>query len=385
MTDTDIAATARQCEALITLTAMQYIEEHALLDGAQLSDARESLQALFLRTSGAETLLRRLIEVLKVRRNMHSTFSRISSTFMTIRRSIEAIEERAENLRRLIQRAPVSAEANAEFVGPFLSYTIRFVQKIGAFEKVLEKYLLVREQEARAQATYRIAEESRELLRRRLTGSNLAQESSNAETRIKDELTTSINYDQVEAAMRAAAKQARAVEVEVQALLGGINTMCQGATEPPKRDHSIPVKPEDDMLVRFLRIFVKGADVDRIKQPVSELLAIFRCGHSMFQLDFDRLRQALQQLGNNTGSYFHAKEEDHDIKIKREKLRKVEALIQFLERAAQLAAAQELDVYPKFSKAFSEAISEKYSTWSFASADLLSAKVRAEAEMSKLF
>src|SRR6266566_10071987 len=93
---------ARQREALISLTAMHYIEEHGLLDDAQLSDAKKSLQALFLRTSGAETILRRLIEVLKVRRNMQSTFSGVSGTFNAIRRSIEAMEERANNLRRLI-------------------------------------------------------------------------------------------------------------------------------------------------------------------------------------------------------------------------------------------------------------------------------------------
>src|ERR1043165_1715244 len=91
----DPTLAARQREALISLTAMHYIEEHALLDETQLSAAKQSLQALFLRTSGAETMLRRLIEILKVKRNMHSTFSHIASTFTAIRRSIEAIEERA--------------------------------------------------------------------------------------------------------------------------------------------------------------------------------------------------------------------------------------------------------------------------------------------------
>src|SRR5687767_13441230 len=101
----DISLAGHQREALISLTAMRYIEENALLEATQLTDARHSLQALFLRTSGQETMLRRLIEVLKVRRNMHSTFSKISSTFLGIRRSIEAMEERADNLRRLIERS----------------------------------------------------------------------------------------------------------------------------------------------------------------------------------------------------------------------------------------------------------------------------------------
>lgn len=381
--NTDPAQAARQREALITLTAMHYIEEHALLDEAQLSDAKDSLKALFLRTSGAETMLRRLIEVLKVRRSMHSTFSRISGTFMAIRRSIEAIEERAANLRRLIERSPVSAEANTQFVGPFLSYSIRFLQKVGAFEKSLEKYLLVREQEARAQASYRIATESRERLRKRLTGSNLGEASGNVETRIKHELTSSLNYDDVEANMRTAVRQAQAAENEVLAQLDAINTMCQAATELTKR--SVPVKPEDDMLVRFAKLLAGDKAIGYIEKPVRELFVLYRSAHSMFQLDFDRLKQALQQLGDSSSTYFSAKEEDRDMTTKREKLHKIEGLIQFLERAAQLAAAPELDTYTKFSKAFSEAISERYATWKFAAENLLSAKVRAEADLSTVF
>jgi len=381
--DTDPALAARQREALISLTAMHYIEEHMLLDDAQLSDAKKSLQALFLRTSGAETMLRRLIEVLKVRRNMHSTFSHISSTFMAIRRSIEAMDERANNLRRLIQRTPISAEAHAQFVGPFLSFSIRFLQKIGAFEKVLEKYLFARELEARTQTNHRIAQESRERLRQRLTTSNLGQASSNVETRIKDELTTSLNYDEVEANMRAAAKQARAVEVDVQTLLEAINTMSQAAAEPSSC--SMAVDPEDDILVQFEEFLASHTAVNHIEKPVRELLALYGGAHRMFQLDFDRLKQAMQQLSNNSNTYFHAKEEDRDITTKREKLRKIEALIQFLERAALLAAAEELNAYPKFSKAFSEAISERHATWAFAAENLLSAKVQAEAEMNTRF
>ncbi len=374
---------ARQREALISLTAMHYIEEHGLLDDAQLSDAKKSLQALFLRTSGAETILRRLIEVLKVRRNMQSTFSGVSGTFNAIRRSIEAMEERANNLRRLIERSPVSAEANTQFVGPFLSFSIRFLQKISAFEKVLEKYLAARELEARSQANHRIAQESRERLRRRLTTSNLGGASGKVETRIKDELTTSLNYDEVKANMQAAVRQARAVETEVHSQLEAIKTMCQAATELPKR--STAVKPEDDILTRFAGLLASDAATKRIEEPVREVFALYRSAHGMFQFDFDRLKQALQPLGNHSSSYFNAKEEDRDITTKREKLRKIEALIQFLERAAQLATTQELSAYQKFSKAFSEAISERQAAWAFAAENLLSAKVRAEADLSAVF
>jgi len=385
MGDLNENQSARQREGLITLTAMHYIEEHALLDGAQLNDAKQSLRAMFLRTSGAETMLRRLIEVLKVRRNMHTTFSRISSTFIAIRRSIDAMEERGFNLRRLIEQSAVSAEASAQFVGPFLSFSIQFLQRMGAFEKVLQKYLVVREQEVRAQATFRIAQESRERLRNRLTGSNVGQVSSGVETRIEREVTTSINYDEAEAAMHAAAKQVRATDAEVKAHLQTIHVMCQAVTEPAKRDRAVVVKPEDDMLARFAGLSKDDEAAGRIDRPVRELFALYQRADSLFQLDLDRLKHALRRLGtNSSGAYFNAKDQDRDIATKREKLRKIEALIQFLERAAALAATEQLDTYPKLSKAFSDAIAEKPSAWSFATEHLLSAKVRAEAEMSSL-
>ncbi len=376
---------ARQREGLITLTAMHYIEEHELLDGTQLKDAKQSLRAMFLRTSGAETMLRRLIEVLKVRRSMHSTFSRISSTFIAIRRSIDAMEERGFNLRRLIECSPVSPEATAQFVGPFLSFSIQFLQKMGAFEKVLQKYLVVREQEVRAQAGFRIAEESRERLRNRLTGASVGQEVSGVETRIERELNTSINYEEAQAAVQTAARQVRAVETEVKAHIQVIHVMCQSVTEPAKRDRAVVVKSEDDMLARFAKLGAGEEALQRIERPVRELFALYQRADGLFQLDFDRLKHALRKLGDsNSTSYFSAKDQDRDMSIKREKLRKIEALIQFLERAAALAAMEQLDTYPKLSKAFSDAIAEKPSAWSFATEHLLSAKVRAEAELTNL-
>lgn len=381
----DATQSARQREALITLTAMHYIEEHQLLDDAQLKDAKESLRALFLRTSGAETMLRRLIEVLKVRRNMHSTFSRISSTFLAIRRSIEAMEERGFNVRRLIERSPVSAEAAAQFVGPFLSFSTQFLQKMGAFEKVLQKYLVARELEVRAQASFRIAEESRERLRSRLTGSHVGQSDTGVvEHRITKELTTSINYDEAEAAMRTAERQVRTTESDVQAFLRAIHVMCQAVTDPAKRDRGVVVKPEDDMLARFEGLVRDDEAIEAIEKLVRELFALYQRADGLFQLDFDRLKLALRKLGDNSGAYFNAKDQDRDITAKREKLRKIEALIQFLERAAALAATEQLDTYSKLSKAFSDAIAEKPSAWSFATEHLLSAKVRAEADLSSM-
>jgi hypothetical protein len=125
--------------------------------------------------------------------------------------------------------------------------------------------------------------------------------------------------------------------------------------------------------------------LNRVEQPVRELFALYQRADGVFQLDLDRLKYALRRLGtNSSGAYFVAKDQDRDMTAKRDKLRKIEALIQFLERAAALAATEQLDTYPKLSKAFSDAIAEKASPWAFATEHLLSAKVRAEAELNSM-
>jgi hypothetical protein len=67
---------------------------------------------------------------------------------------------------------------------------------------------------------------------------------------------------------------------------------------------------------------------------------------------------------------------------KRDKLRKIEGLIPFLEHAARLAADQDMDAYSAFSRQLSAAISERRTQWSHIAEELLRAKVYAEAEIS---
>jgi hypothetical protein len=371
----------RDHEALISLTALHYIEENELLDTGQLADAKKSLQALFLRTSGEETMLRRLIDVLKVTRNIQSTFTNISGTIGAVRKSVATVDERVANLRQLIEHGPVSPEHHAAFAGPFLAFSNSFVQKIHAFEETLQQYLDAREQEASAQNIYRIARDSRERLRQRLSG-KLAQGSGDVETRIKDELATSFNYGDAEEGMRDTTARARAVEKELQDQLSEIRTMCQAAMNPSMRNLQVAVKEEDDMYLRFAGVVSRDATLDFLKAPVQELLKLYQHAHGMFQLDYDKLKHALQTLVDSTDAYFHAKDEDRDVTAKREKLRKIEGLIPFLEHGAQLAQSKELEIYDRFSRELGAAISQARAPWSHVSDDLLRAKVQAEAELS---
>jgi hypothetical protein len=377
----NLAAPPREHEALISLTALHYIEEHELLARDKLSDAKKSLQALFLRASGEETLLRRLIDELKTTRNIHHAFGSIAGTIGAVRKSVASVDERVASLRKYTEQTPPSPSAATDFVGPFLSFSHAFVQKITAFADSLEEYLSAREQEARAKAIFQVASQVRERLRQRLAG-KLAQTEGEVENRIKNELNTSVNYGEAEANMLQAETKSRAVEKEVQTHLKEMRAMCQAAMNPSMRDRLVLVKPEDDIFKRFSEAVARHPEIDRIKDRLRELFKLYHHAHGMFQLDYDMLRQGLQALAQNTEAYFHAKEEDQDLATKRDKLRKIEGLIPFLENGAKLATAKESAAYPIFSRELSNSISKTDVPWTHIAESLLRAKVQAEAELN---
>ena len=88
----------RQKEMLIVMTALSFIEESGLISPSQLTDAKKSLQALFIRTSGEETMLRKLIGILKVNKDLHQAFSAISKISASISTGVEIISKKLNYL-----------------------------------------------------------------------------------------------------------------------------------------------------------------------------------------------------------------------------------------------------------------------------------------------
>lgn len=373
--------TPRAREALISLTAISFIEEHALLGAAQLEDARKSLQALFLRTSAEESTLRRLIEVLKTTRHIQSSFASISGTLAGVSKGVAVIESKLAALRAQLARKPVTAEANAAFMGPFLSFSQEFVHSTAAFAASLEDYLSVREREARAQSVHRITLEARERLRHRLSG-RLAEAHGETETRIKDEIVASFDYAGAETALENARYECRRAAETVYGHLSDIQSMCQLAMNPALRDKFATLDPESDIFARFATALPRHACLEPLKEAVLELFRLYQHSHGMFQLDYQKLNRALDTMMDNAEAYFQSKEEDRDLAAKRDKLRKIEGLIPFLEQAARLATDEGLAAYPTFSRELSAAISERRAPWHAIAEDLLRAKIHAEAEIS---
>lgn len=371
----------REREGMISLTAINFIEENTLLSAEQIDDAKKSLQALFLRASGEETMLRKLIEVLKATRHIQNSFASISGTLAGVSRCIAILEEKLADLRTQLALKPVTPEANTAFVGPFLSFSQAFILKTTSFAESLVQYLAAREQEARAQSMHRIALDARERLRKRLAG-RLAEVHDEAEARIKDELVSSFDYGQAETLLEDARFEARAMERVVRDNLEEIQAMCRRAMNPALRDRISIIDSGADIFTQFADALPTHPPLESLKHSVLELFKLYQHAHGMFQLDFQKLSHALETMIDNPDVYFQSKQEDRDLSQKRDKLRKIEGLIPFLEQAARIATDREMDAYSAFSRQLSAAISQRRAQWSHIAEELLRAKVHAEAEIS---
>jgi len=396
-------ADSQHREALVSMTALSFIEENALLSQDQLDDAKKSLQALFLRTSGEETMLRKLIEILKTTKQIHQSFASISNVLTGITRGVQTVDGKIAAYKQTLATLSLNAEENAAFAGPFLSFSQVFLQKIIAFDNGMRQYVELRENEARYASIYRIAQEARERLKQRLTGVLGSQTRGEHETKIRQQVMASFDYSEAESNLLYAQRETRNKEEEILALLEDIRAMCQMAKNPAMREKteepsdatvsSYSVVPGavktaksgveyDDVFAMFARALRQHPRLLQLKDIVLDLFKIYQHSYGMFRLDCSNLNKAIETMFDNSEAYFEAKEEDRDIRNKREKLKMIEGLIPFLERAAVMMAENQSEAYNRFSRRLSDLISEKRVIWSHIAEHLLRAKVQAEAELS---
>ncbi len=380
---------AQQKEALIVMIAILFIEEYGLLRQEDLEDAKNSLQALFLRTSGQATLLTKLIEVLQATKNIQQTFASIFIILSGIGKGVLAVEGKIALLRESLDQHKITAEEYRDFIDPFLSFSQNFQRQLAAFARGIEVYVELKENEARHAHIYRIARDAREQLRDRLKGDLGSKPQGKTESRIRDEVVSSFDYGEARESLQLAIAEARAKEQEVLVQLDAIKAMCQLAMNPAMREKpALGTKPastkpaHEDIFTRLTEALQKHPALERLKEPVVELFKLYQHSYGMFALDYNRLQQALQLMQKNAAAYFEAKEEDKDIRAKREKLRRIEGLIPFLDRGSRMLDEKEFNTYSIYTRRLSEVISETKAAWASIADDLLRAKVQAEAEMS---
>lgn len=389
-------------EALISMTALYFVEEHALLRPNQLDDAKNSLQALFLHTSGEETMLRKLIDILKTTKQIHQSFASISNVLAGITRGVQTVDGKIAAYKQLLATLTLSAEENAAFAGPFLSFSQLFLEKIDNFEKNMQQYVQLKETEARYSSIYHIAMEARERLKQRLAGVLGTRDHGAVESRIRQNVVSSFDYSEADSNLQFAQRDARNKEEEILAQLEDIRVMCQMAKNPKMRDKTedpsnttvssysaLPEVKESKTEVEYVDVFKLYSKalhtyprLLELKNNVLELFKLYQNSYGMFRLDCNNLSKAIETMLDNSEAYFDAKEEDQDIQTKREKLKLIEGLIPFLEHTAVAVPDDEVLSYGKFSRKISDIISEKRAPWSHITEFLLRAKVQAEADLS---
>ncbi len=395
----------QQKEMAISMTALHFVEEHALLSQDQLSDAKKSLQALFLRTSGEESMLRKLIDTLKTTRLIHQSFASIAGVLKGISQGVKLVDGKITAYKNLVESMQLTAEENVAFAGPFLTFSNAFLDRIEVFDQTVHQYVDLRESEARHASIHQIANEAREHLKRRLKGVLGAEAHGEAESKIRKSVIASFDFNEAESNLRYAERETRYKGEEIVAQLEDIKTMCQMAKNPAMReksgyipalaitpnsiapDHELatslkPMSPYVDVFTLFTAALPLYPRLLEMKGIVLELFKLYQHSYGMLSLDCANLHNAIETMLGNSEAYFEAKEEDQDIRSKREKLQKIEGLIPFLERAAVAVNEDPSGNYSKFSRKISDIISEKKTHWEHITEDLLRAKVQAEAELS---
>ncbi len=374
-------------EALISMTTLGYIEEHQLLTDSQLEDAKKSLQALFLRTSGEETMLRKLILILKTTKTINKAFTDVSKILAGISRSAETLEKKLGALARQFDRLKITAEENSDFIGPFMVFSREFLNRIRVLRGAMERYIGVKETEAKYANVRRIAQEARHRLKDRLSGTLGARAHSQVEARIRKDVVQTFDYGEAEKKLKSAKRKSQMMSEEVNEILADSKEMCQMVMNPEMREKTqdrtnLNEATYDDMYSICRAGFKAHPRLGKTKQGMIELFKLYQHSYGMFKLDFEHLNRAIAPMMSNADIYFQSKEEDQDISSKREKLQKIEVLIPFVERTAEALPEKDARKYAKFSKRFSEIISEENRPWSYIGGDLLRFKVMAEAELS---
>ncbi len=384
------ASPAKHKEMLVVMTGLVFIEQNALLSSNQLEDAKRSVRALFMRASGEETMLRKLVEILKVNKDLHHAFSAIAKISARIGTSVGVISKKVNYLKQYVSRLNITPAEGEHFFGPFMSFTQTFQTRIITFHEYMESYLECKELEARRTHEHRIAQDASERLRRRLSGKlagdGQADDPDDVEANIKQELLETFDYAEAQQNLADAQRASRIKGQDIQALLDDLKAMCQMAMNPAMRDkeaqRNLNTRPYDDIFALFSQALVTHPRLQKIKDFILDYFKLYQRAYGMFSLDFINFNKAADTIAANPEEYFDAKQEDEDIKIKLEKLRKIEGLIPFLEAAGTELSADHDESYPHFSKRLSKTISVQPSEWEHIAEELLLAKVAAEADLS---
>lgn len=130
----------QQQESLLMLIVLNYAEQHALLNAEQLEDAKASLRALFLRATGEETMLRKIIGILNINRALNRTFSEMANILDAIHKSRHSLVKKHDALKQQLVALSITPEENRRFVGPLLGFSSDLVRTVTEFDRQMTEY-----------------------------------------------------------------------------------------------------------------------------------------------------------------------------------------------------------------------------------------------------
>ena len=379
------ALNPQEKESLVMLIVINYAEEHGLLNAEQLEDARASLRALFLRATGEETMLRKIIGILRVNRALNKTFSEMANILAGIEKSRHSLVGKHDALAKQLASMIVTPEENTHFVRPLLEFSSDFVRAVTDFERQMTEYKEAKEKEARSAHVYRLAQEARDRLKHRFEKGIKVE--SHQEEQVKQKVYRTFNFAEAESDYEYNQRSAKSTRDEISNSLKDFHLMCQMAMKPEMRSaHKIASTAGKPPCVDVYTITVKAMETfPRLRSlipAIQEHLKLYQRSFGMFLLDFEKFNNALGPMVENTEDYFQAKEQDEDVRAKQKKLADIEALIAFIEDVSGMLQDGEDYSYPKFSLAISGHITRAGTRWSAIAEQLLHMKVAAEAELS---
>lgn len=381
----DAANAVQGKDALISLISLLYIEEYALLSAHQLESARQDLNTLFVEASGEETSLRKLIDTLLAQKVVDHTFGELAQILEGIDRGFHTVQEKISHLRHQLSKQSISAEEHRAFIGPFLSFCHDFTERLDRFRRLMNEYLDAREREARAAYIFEIARKARERIKRRLD-QVLHNRQPRHEMHIA-RVTKTFDYSEAQVNHEFTTGETARVREEIETVLNEFHEMCQFAVSPERRDAKavgrlFDESPYADVFSLYTSARTQYDNLTKLEADVRELFRLFQHAYGISRVDFDRFDHTLGEISKNTETYFRTKREDQDVLSIRDKLKRIEALLRFLERCAYLLSKAKDDTYETFSHTISDTISTPGTAWSAISDDLLRMKVTAEAELN---
>ena len=326
--------------------------------------------------------------MLKLNRDLHQAFSAISKIIANTTNGVDVVSKKLTYLKHYIDKLPLTAEESDGFFEPFLSLSLNFQEQINLFDRSMTQYLELREDEAKRSHEYRIAQNASERLRERLSGALAAatnDSDAEAEQSLKQEMLGAFDHEEALQKLREAQRKSKKMSREINEVLIEIRSMCQMAMNPEMRDSNASKNMEvtyPDVFVAFTTSLRQFNRLQQIKDFIIEYLRLFQRAYGMLVLDFDSFNRAVESIFVNPEQYFDSKIEDEDIRSKRDKLRKYEGLIPFLEDTMGALRADPSISYTAFSRRVSETISIGDSGWSHIAEQLLLAKVAAEADVT---